>query len=68
MADDCRQHRTPQPRPVWFLWHAGSFLLYSRPDTRKLEHIQRNLRVALQPGRRRPGRQHRRLHRNCRDR
>lgn len=38
---------TPQPRPVWFLWHAGSFLLYSRPDTRKLEHIQRNPRVAL---------------------
>lgn len=38
---------TPQPRPVWFLWQEGSLLIYSRPATRKLEHIARNPRVAL---------------------
>lgn len=38
---------TPQPRPVWFLWQEGSLLIYSRPGARKLEHIARNPRVAL---------------------
>ncbi|MEZ4768981.1 MAG: TIGR03667 family PPOX class F420-dependent oxidoreductase [Caldilineales bacterium] len=38
---------TPQPRPVWFLWQEGSLLIYSRPGTRKLEHIARSPRVAL---------------------
>ena len=38
---------TPQPRPVWFLWTGDEFLVYSRPGTRKLEHITRNPRVSL---------------------
>ena len=38
---------TPQPRPVWFLWQDNSLLIYSRPGTRKLEHIVRNPRVSL---------------------
>lgn len=37
----------PQPRPVWFLWQEDSLLIYSRPGTRKLEHIARNPRVSL---------------------
>lgn len=37
----------PQPRPVWFLWDGGAFLIYSRPNARKLEHIARNPQVAL---------------------
>jgi PPOX class probable F420-dependent enzyme len=38
---------TPQPRPVWFFWDGESFLIYSRPDTAKLRHIERNPQVAL---------------------
>jgi PPOX class probable F420-dependent enzyme len=38
---------TPQPRPVWYLWDDESFLIYSRPHTHKLDHIQRNPHVAL---------------------
>lgn len=38
---------TPQPRPVWFYWDGVSFLIYSQPQTRKLEHIQHQPRVAL---------------------
>lgn len=38
---------TPQPRPVWFLWDDETFLIYSRPETHKLDHIQRSLHVAL---------------------
>lgn len=38
---------TPQPRPVWFLWTGESFLIYSRPGTRKLQHIIRNPHVSL---------------------
>lgn len=37
----------PQPRPVWFLWEGETILIYSRPDTAKLRHIQRNPHVAL---------------------
>jgi PPOX class probable F420-dependent enzyme len=37
----------PQPRPVWFLWDGASFLIYSRPNTFKLQHIQNNPHVAL---------------------
>ena len=29
----------PQPSRVWFLWDAGSVLLYSKPDTPKLRNI-----------------------------
>ena len=38
---------TPHPRPVWFLWDGETFLIYSRPDTHKLDHIARRPRVAL---------------------
>jgi PPOX class probable F420-dependent enzyme len=37
----------PQPRPAWFLWDGASFLIYSRPNTFKLQHIQSNPHVAL---------------------
>jgi len=37
----------PNPRPVWFLWDGESFLIYSRPNTRKIEHIKKNSRVSL---------------------
>src|SRR5215470_16627051 len=38
---------TPQPTPVWFLWENNSFLIYSRGDARRLEHIKHNPRVSL---------------------
>jgi PPOX class probable F420-dependent enzyme len=40
-------HGTPQPRPVWFLWDGETFLIYSMPDTHKVDHIHRVSRVAL---------------------
>ncbi len=40
---------TPQPTPVWFLWDDtnSTILIYSRADAKRLEHIQRNPRIAL---------------------
>jgi PPOX class probable F420-dependent enzyme len=38
---------TPQPRPVWFLWENDSILIFSKPDTFKVRHIQKHPRVAL---------------------
>jgi PPOX class probable F420-dependent enzyme len=37
----------PQPVPVWFLWEGETFLLYSKPDARKLKNIRNNPRVAV---------------------
>ncbi|MBL8057845.1 MAG: TIGR03667 family PPOX class F420-dependent oxidoreductase [Anaerolineales bacterium] len=37
----------PQPRPVWFVWEAGSFLIYSTAQARKVAHIQAHPSVAL---------------------
>jgi PPOX class probable F420-dependent enzyme len=37
----------PQPRPVWFLWKDGIFLIYSQPNAHKVSHIRRNPRVAV---------------------
>ena len=39
----------PQPTPVWFLWDeaTSTFLIYSRADAKRLEHLQQNSRVAL---------------------
>lgn len=39
---------TPQPNPVWFVWHPdGTVLVYNRRDARRLAHIARQPRVAL---------------------
>ncbi|MFE3542408.1 TIGR03667 family PPOX class F420-dependent oxidoreductase [Nocardia sp. NPDC059177] len=38
---------TPQPNPVWFLWRAGEFLLFTQPGTPKLRNIAANPRVSL---------------------
>ncbi len=37
----------PQPTPVWFLWDGDTFLLYTKPDARKLRNIARDPNVAL---------------------
>src|SRR5437588_2044585 len=37
----------PQPNPVWFWWDGGSFLVYNRPDARRLEHVRTRPNVAL---------------------
>lgn len=37
----------PQPRPVWFIWDGESFIVYSKPSTRKLFHIAHNSNVAV---------------------
>ena len=38
---------TPQPRPVWFIWDGSSFLIFSQPHARKVQHILTHPRVAL---------------------
>ena len=38
---------TPQPRPVWFIWEADSFLIFSRPDAHKVAHLKEHPNVAL---------------------
>jgi PPOX class probable F420-dependent enzyme len=38
---------SPQPRPVWFWWDGECVLIYSRPGTHKLHHIERIPKVAL---------------------
>jgi PPOX class probable F420-dependent enzyme len=38
---------TPQPRPVWFLWHDDSFLIFSQANAYKVAHIKKHPNVAL---------------------
>lgn len=38
---------TPQPNPVWFLWHDGAAIIFSEPDQPKIRNIQRTGRAAL---------------------
>ncbi|MFI5502136.1 TIGR03667 family PPOX class F420-dependent oxidoreductase [Nocardia asteroides] len=38
---------TPQPNPVWFLWQDPTFLIYTAPAAKRLAHLARNPRVAL---------------------
>jgi PPOX class probable F420-dependent enzyme len=38
---------TPQPNPVWFLFHDGAFLVFSHPNQAKVNNIARNPRVSL---------------------
>ena len=37
----------PQPRPVWFIWEADSFLIFSQAKAHKVRHIAKNPKVAL---------------------
>ena len=37
----------PQPTPVWFLWDGDTFLVYSKPNARKLRNIAHDSKVAL---------------------
>lgn len=37
----------PQPRPVWFIWQNDSVLIFSKPNARKVAHIEKNSKVAL---------------------
>lgn len=38
---------TPQPNPVWFYWDGSRFLIYSRAEAHRLQHIRRNPHVSL---------------------
>jgi PPOX class probable F420-dependent enzyme len=38
---------TPQPRPVWYTWDGKTFLIYSRPNTHKVQHLTAHPQVAL---------------------
>ena len=38
---------TPQPAPVWFLWEDETFLIYTLANAKRLAHIERTPRVAL---------------------
>jgi PPOX class probable F420-dependent enzyme len=38
---------TPQPRPVWFVWDEGAFLIFSQPGSRKIAHLRGHSRVSL---------------------
>ena len=37
----------PQPRPVWFVWDEGDFIVYSNAHAKKLYHIAGNSNVSL---------------------
>ena len=39
--------RTPQPRPVWFIWEEDAFLIFSQAKAHKVAHIRKNSKVAL---------------------
>lgn len=41
------EHKTPQPRPVWFHWDGKTILIFSEKNKAKLRHIARNPRVSL---------------------
>jgi PPOX class probable F420-dependent enzyme len=38
---------TPQPNPVWFIVEGDELLVWNRPDARRLAHVRRRPRVAL---------------------
>ena len=37
----------PQPTPVWFLWDGETFLIYTKPNARKLRNLAHDSKVAL---------------------
>ena len=41
------EHKTPQPRPVWFQWDGKTILIFSEKNKAKLRHTARNPRVSL---------------------
>ena len=41
------QDGTPQPNPVWFLWEAEAFWIYTEPGSYKARNLRRNPRVSL---------------------
>lgn len=38
---------TPQPNPVWFLWHDDGLLVFNLATANRLKHIERRPRVSL---------------------
>ena len=42
-----RRNGQPQTSPVWFLRHGNELLIYSLPDTARVDNIGSNPRVAL---------------------
>lgn len=38
---------TPQPNPVWFHWDGEAMWVYNQPGTKRLLHIARSPKVAL---------------------
>jgi PPOX class probable F420-dependent enzyme len=38
---------TPQPRPVWFVWDADTFLIFSQPDAHKVQQLIEHPGVSL---------------------
>ena len=40
-------HLTPQPRPVWFIWQDGAFIIFSQAKAHKLKHIAAHPQVSL---------------------
>jgi PPOX class probable F420-dependent enzyme len=39
---------TPQPAPIWFVWDGESALIYSDRNAKRLAHLRKNPKVALQ--------------------
>lgn len=42
-----RDDGQPQPAPVWYLWDAGTLLIYSQPTAQKLRNIAQNRKVSI---------------------
>jgi PPOX class probable F420-dependent enzyme len=40
-------NNTPQPRPVWFIWADGAFLIFSQANAYKVRHLKNNPKVSL---------------------
>lgn len=38
---------TPQPAPVWYVWHEDRVVFYSRPGAKRLERIKANPRASF---------------------
>ena len=38
---------TPQPNPVWFLWDGETCLIFTQPESAKVQNIKRSPKVSL---------------------